>query len=132
MRQILFYAMTEAETFDPSLSLRSLDDITRAGFDAIYFEYRNTRAPRESRRFQESVQRIVREAKRRGLDVVLDARIGWFRSELLAEHPEGFLDRLLFRRVETRGGLFTLELSPRGILPTGRWRGSGGFRIVSR
>ena len=42
MRQMIFYAMTEAETFDPAIALRGLADIKAKGFDSIYLEFRNT------------------------------------------------------------------------------------------
>jgi hypothetical protein len=54
MRQMIFYAMTEAETFDPAISTRSLTDIKAKGFDSICLEFRNTRAPHRSPRFRQA------------------------------------------------------------------------------
>jgi hypothetical protein len=62
MRQMIFYAMTEAETFDPAISTRSLADLKSKGFDSIYFEYRNTRAPHSSPRFRAAVKHICAKA----------------------------------------------------------------------
>jgi hypothetical protein len=40
---MIFYAMIEAETFDPAISTRSLADIKAKGFDSIYLEWEGTR-----------------------------------------------------------------------------------------
>ena len=109
MRQMIFYAMTEAETFDPAISTRSLADIKAKGFDSIYLEFRNTRAPHRSPRFRQAVWHIGAEAKRLGLAVVLDSSLNHYAGEMLADHPELFTDKLEHRCVPVRGGLFTLE-----------------------
>ena len=110
MRQMIFYAMTEAETFDPAITLRGLADIKAKGFDSIYLEFRNTKAPLRSPRFQAAVQRICAEAKRLGLTVALDASLNHCAADMLSEHPELFTDPLAHHRVPVRDGQFTLEI----------------------
>ena len=110
MRQMIFYAMTEAETFDPAITLRSLDDIRAKGFDSIYLEFRNTRAPLQSPRFQTAVSRICAEARRRGLAVVVDASLNHCAADMLVEHPELFTDQLAQHRVAVCDGNFTMEI----------------------
>ena len=110
MRQMIFYAMTEAETFDPAITLRGLADIKAKGFDSIYLEFRNTKAPLGSPRFQAAVQRICAEAQRLGLKVALDANLNHCAADMLSEHPELFTDQLTQHRVAVRDGRFTMEV----------------------
>jgi hypothetical protein len=109
VRQILFYAMTEAEIIAPGITSASLTDIKTRGFDAIYLEFRNTRAPFWSPRFQAAVKHVCGEARRLGLAVILDASLNHCAPDMLAHHPEMFTDSLSRRRVPVRGGRFTLE-----------------------
>lgn len=111
MRQMIFYAMTEAETFDPAISTRSLADLKAKGFDSIYFEYRNTRAPHSAPRFRAAVKHICAEAKRLGIAVMLDSSLNLCNADMIAHHPEVFTDRLARQQVPVRGGRFTLEFS---------------------
>ena len=110
MRQMIFYAMTEAETFEPAVTYRSLADIKATGFDSIYLEYRNTRAPFHSSRFQAAVATLCQEARRQRLAVVIDASLNHFAAEMQADHPELFTEPLTPRRVPVRDGHFTLEI----------------------
>ena len=110
MRQMIFYAMTEAETFDPAIPLRGLADIKAKGFDSIYLEFRNTKAPLRSPRFQAAVQRICAEAKRLGLKVALDASLNHCAPDMLIEHPELFTEQLAKHQVTVRDGRFTMEV----------------------
>jgi len=98
MRQMMFYAMTEAEMFDPAITVRSLSDIQSKGFDSIYLEFRNTRAPRQSPRFRETVARLCREASRLGLAVVMDSSLNGQNTAMLTDHPEVFTDEPLYSR----------------------------------
>ncbi len=110
MRQMLFYGLTEAEVFDPAISARSLADIKSKGFDSIYLEFRNTRAPFRSPRFRAAAARVCEEARRVGLDVALDASLNHCAGDMVADHPELFTDSLAHNRVPVREGRFTLEV----------------------
>ncbi len=110
MRQMIFYAMTEAETFDPAITRRSLADIKATGFDSIYLEFRNTRARFGVPRFRDAVAVICKEARRLGLDVVLDASLNHCAADMLAEDPEIFTDPLTQKRVLVKEGRFVLEV----------------------
>ncbi len=110
MRQIIFYSMTEAEIFDPAISVRSLADIKDKGFDSIYLEYRNAKSPFWSDRFQETVERLCREAHRLGLSVILDASLNHCAADMATEHPEMFTEPISQRRVPVLDGRFTLDI----------------------
>ncbi len=108
MKQMMFYAMTEAETFDPSISVRGLADIRAAGFDSIYLEFRNTRAPHRSSRFRAAVARICAEARRLGLAVVVDASLRRYGGDMLDADPDLFTETLAHGRAHVKGGTFEL------------------------
>jgi len=110
MRQIIFYAMTEAETFDHEISYRSLADIKARGFDSIYLEFRNTRAPFHAPRFKASVSLICRESHRLGLAVILDASLNHCAADMMAAHPEIFTSPLAKCHVKVHQGRFALEV----------------------
>ena len=124
MKQTIFYSMTEAETFDPAISSRSLADIKAKGFDSIYLEFRNTRAPFRAPRFQAAVSHLCKEAKRLGLSVILDAHLNHCAGDMLAEHPEIFASPLSQRRIKVREGRFTMEVGwgdPSGPVIENAW-----------
>jgi hypothetical protein len=106
MRQMIFYAMCEAELFDPALSERSLLDIRSKGFDAIYLEYRNTAAAWTAPRFRAGVTRICAISARIGLSVVLDASLNHLHAWFKEHHPEAYTDHLQPQRLALTGGRF--------------------------
>jgi len=110
MKQLIFYSMVEAELFDASITKRSLEDIRSKGFDSIYLEFRNVKAPFFSARFQKAVSVIVRHCKRLGMKVVMDAHIGHCVPEMVAEHPEMFTESLSRQEVQVRNGRFAHEI----------------------
>ena len=111
MKQMIFYSMTEAETFDPSISIRSLADIREKGFDSIYLEFRNTKAPRNAPRFRAALARITEECSRIGLEVMMDAHLGASHAtDILINHPEIYTDSLSYRRVNITEGTFEIEI----------------------
>jgi len=110
MRQMIFYSMTEAETLDPSLVKKSLEDIKSKGFDSIYLEFRNTRAPITSPRFKAALDRIHAECSKLGLKVVQDANLNHLNTELLTNHPETYTESLINRQIQVKGGRFTIEI----------------------
>jgi len=110
MKRMIFYCTTEAELFDAEISRNSLADIRANGFDSIYLEFRNTRAPRQSSRFLDAVALICAEAGRLGLEVVLDAHINQFDEEMIRLHPDVFTDALSLVRTPVADGCFKLEI----------------------
>jgi hypothetical protein len=110
MRQMIFYAMTEAETIEPSLVRKSLEDIKSKGFDSIYLEFRNTTAPIHSPRFKAAVDRIYAECSRLQLRIVQDVNLNLLGTDILTKHPETFTDPLGRQEVRVKGGRFTLEI----------------------
>lgn len=110
MRQMIFYAMTEAETLDPSRVRKSLEDIKSKGFDSIYLEFRNTTAPVDSPRFEAALGRIYKECARLGLRIAQDVNLNLLNTAILTNHPETYTESLSKRQVQVTGGRFSIEI----------------------
>lgn len=103
MRQMIFYAATEAELFDFAITEASLDDIRAKGFDSIYLEYRNTARCMTSSRMQTWLRRISRVAPEKGLRVVVDASMNLIDPEFRSVCPETYTDPLHHHRLRLDG-----------------------------
>lgn len=88
MKEMIFYSLTEAELFDPSITERSLRDIRAKGFDSIYLEYRNKNCGFTSPRFMKGYARLVGSARKIGLAVIPDLHFRMNRHEMQERDPE--------------------------------------------
>lgn len=119
---VLFYAVTEAEIRHPESCRAAMKKIRAVGFDAVGLEFRNVKAPRESQRFQDRLEAIIREVRAAGLKLSLEVSANNLDTVLRAEVPEAFTDSLRCFRLPVCAGRVVLELP--GDLSTWEWVGA--------
>jgi hypothetical protein len=108
MQRLIFYSLTEAETFDLRLIDRGVADIKSRGFDTIYLENRNLRADWEASRVLAAQKRVCQAAARVGLKVVMNAGYNVYIPQMIRDNPEVFDDPLVPVRLDLKDGRFEL------------------------
>ena len=109
-RNMLLYAATEAEILNPALAVPGMRQIRDSGFESVYLEFRNVRAPRNGRRFARGISELVKVAKDACLYVAIEAAINNLDPDLLEDAPDAFTDAIRLHRLEVSQGRVSLQL----------------------
>lgn len=109
MNAIIFYVLIDEEIEDFNIIIKSLKDIKKHNFDAIYLEYRGITLNINDPKVIRAVSFLIKEAKKLQIKVILGVGLNLIHNIIRNELPEAFLYTVTPYSVKLKKGEFSFE-----------------------